>query len=43
LGIKSLYTITYTIKIGENVKKTTPEKLEKDVGFTVDFKKLYKR
>ena len=25
------------------LKKTTPEKLEKDVGFTVDFKKLYKR
>ena len=25
------------------LKKTTPEKLEKDVGMTVDFKKLYKR
>ena len=25
------------------LKKTTPEKLEKDIGFTVDFKKLYKR
>jgi len=25
------------------LKKTTPEKLEKDVGFTEDFKKLYKR
>ena len=25
------------------LKKTTPENLEKDVGFTVDFKKLYKR
>jgi len=27
----------------DKLKKTTPEKLEKDVGFTVDFKKLYKR
>ena len=27
----------------KKLKKTTPEKLEKDVGFTVDFKKLYKR
>jgi len=25
------------------LKKTTPEKLEKDVGITVDFKKLYKK
>ena len=25
------------------LKKTTPEKLEKDAGITVDFKKLYKR
>ena len=25
------------------LKKTTPDKLEKDVGMTVDFKKLYKR
>ena len=25
------------------LKKVTPEKLEKDVGMTVDFKKLYKR
>jgi len=25
------------------LKKTTPEKLEKDVGMRVDFKKLYKR
>ena len=25
------------------LKKTTPEKLEKDVGMTIDFKKLYKR
>ena len=25
------------------LKKITPEKLKKDVGFTVDFKKLYKR
>ena len=25
------------------LKKTTPEKLEKDAGMTVDFKKLYKR
>ena len=25
------------------LKKTTPDKIEKDVGMTVDFKKLYKR
>jgi len=25
------------------LKKTTPEKLKKDIGFTVDFKKLYKK
>jgi len=25
------------------LKKTTPEKLKKDVSMTVDFKKLYKR
>ena len=25
------------------LKKTTPEKLKKDVGMRVDFKKLYKR
>ena len=25
------------------LKKTTPEKLEKDVGMRIDFKKLYKR
>jgi len=30
------------IKKGK-IKKTTPEKLEKDAGMTVDFKKLYKR
>ena len=30
------------IKNGK-IKKTTPEKLEKDAGMTVDFKKLYKR
>ena len=30
------------IKKGK-IKKTTPEKLEKDAGMTVDFKKLYKK
>jgi len=25
------------------LKKTTPEKIKKDVDFTVDFKKLYKK
>jgi len=25
------------------LKKATPKEIEKDVGFTVDFKKLYKR
>ena len=25
------------------LKKTTPKELEKDIGFTVDFKKLYKK